>query len=197
MDEFANALSEVKQALSKEQLANQLRRIFLKNIFHEVRTPLNSMVMGLEILKKSDHLDAAETDLLTMMTASTEFMSETLNNVLSLQKMEEGKVQLEMSSFSIAESISKVSSSLAGALVAKNLHLKSILDASVPDRILGDRYRVEHVLSNLLSNAAKFSPDGGTIRIHVAAEKMASDESMVAVTVSINDEGPGISAEDQ
>ena len=196
MDEFSNALSEVRQTLSKEQLANQLRRTFLKNIFHEVRTPLNSMVMGLEILKKSDHMDATETDLLLVMTASTDFMSETLNNVLSLQKMEEGKVQLEMSSFSIADSISKVSSSLAGALVAKNLHLESTLDSSVPDRLSGDRYRVEHVLSNLLSNAAKFSPDGGTIRIRGAAEIMA-DESMVAVTVSISDQGPGISAEDQ
>ena len=196
MEEFSNALAEVREQLSKEQIANQLRRAFLKYIFHEVRTPLNSMVMGLEILKKSDHLDESETDLLTVMHAATDFMSETLNNVLSLQKMEEGKVQLEMSAFSIADSITKVSSSLAGALVVKNLHLERTVDASVPDRVSGDRYRVEHVVSNLLSNATKFSPEGGTIRIQVAAEPTA-DETTTAVTVSITDEGHGISAEDQ
>ena len=196
MDEFTNVLLEVQQALSKEQIANHMRRAFLKYIFHEVRTPLNSMVMGLEILRRREYLDPIDTDLLTMMYSATDFMSETLNNVLSLQKMEEGKVQLEMGSFSIADSIGKVSSTLAGAQVAKNLHLESTVDASVPDRLLGDRYRVEHVISNLLSNATKFSPEGGTIRIHVSAERTAVETTM-AVTVSITDEGPGISGEDQ
>eukprot|EP01035_Chromulina_nebulosa_P069622 gene69622-biopygen45752 len=154
------------------------------------------MVMGLEILKKSDHLDESESELLLMMHSATDFMSETLNNVLSLQKMEEGKVQLETSAFSIADSIAKVSLSLAGAHVAKSLHLEKRVDASVPDRVLGDRYRVEHVVSNLLSNATKFSPEGGTIRIQVIAEK-TTGETTTAVTVSITDEGPGISAEDQ
>ena len=195
MDEFVNALSDAREELSKEMIANQLRRAFLKYIFHEVRTPLNSMVMGLELLKKSNHLDASEIDLLSMMHSSTDFMSETLNNVLSLQKMEEGKVQLEMSSFSITDSIAKVSSCLQGAQVAKNLHLESSVDVSVPDLLSGDRYRVEHVLSNLLSNAIKFSPENGAIRIHVTAEAKA--DAMMSVTVSITDEGPGISAEDQ
>jgi CheY-like chemotaxis protein len=75
------------------------------------------------------------------------------------------------------------------------LHLESSVDVSVPDLLSGDRYRVEHVLSNLLSNAIKFSPKNGAIRIHVTAEAKA--DAIISVTVSITDEGPGISAEDQ
>ena len=102
--------------------------------------------------------------------------------------MEEGKVQLEMTALNIKESIAKVNSTLAGAQVTKSLHLERTVDESMPDHLMGDRYRVEHVLINPLSNAIKVSPERGSIRIHIAAEAEAN--SMTNVTASITDNGP-------
>ena len=75
---------------------NDSRRFFLKYIFHEVRNPLNSFAIGLEILRKSN-LPQEIQETLTMMTSSKEYMADTLNNVLSIQKIEEGKMDLEIS----------------------------------------------------------------------------------------------------
>eukprot|EP01035_Chromulina_nebulosa_P069509 gene69509-biopygen37134 len=135
-----------------------------------------------------------------MMTGAADFMSETLNNILSMQKIEDGKMELTFSPFSIGKSIHKVFSALSGAVVAKNLNVERNIAADVPALLVGDVYRVEHVISNLLSNAIKFSPDGGTIRVNVATEiaiLYINSSPSTSITVSITDEGPGISAEDQ
>ena len=83
-------------------------------------------------------------------------------------------------------------------MMSKILYLERIVDASVPVRFSEDRYRLEHVISNLLSNnATKFSLENGTIRIYVTAKEGANDEETTAVTVAIKDDGRGISAADQ
>ena len=82
--------------------------------------------------------------------------------------------------------------------MAKRLQVEKHIAAEVPQRLVGDVFRVEHVISNLLSNAIKFSPTNGAIRVNVsAANTVVSEAPFTNVTVSISDEGPGISAENQ
>eukprot|EP01035_Chromulina_nebulosa_P069494 gene69494-biopygen35810 len=121
-------------------------------------------------------------------------MSETLNNILSMQKIEDGKMELTFVPFSIGRSITKIFSALSGSIITKNLLIEKNIAADVPALLVGDVYSVEHVISNLLSNAIKFSPECGTIRVNVTAVK---SQPMTSITVSITDEGPGISVEDQ
>ena len=104
-------------------------------------------------------------------------MTETLNNILSMQKIEEGKMELTFSPFSIEKSINKVFSAMAGSVVAKNLNVERNIAADVPALLVGDVFRVEHVISNLLSNAIKFSPDGGTIRLNVTTTSSVINSS--------------------
>ena len=199
MDVHSSALTEAQSALMEERNANEARRAFLKYIFHEVRTPLNSLTMGLEILKQGDRLNSSDLELLSMMKVASDFMADTLNDVLSLQKIEEGKLELELSPFSISDSVSKVLSTCHAAVVTKRIRIEKDIASDVPDRLIGDRYRVEHVLSNLLSNAIKFSPDGELIQVIVKALSTTSNGSSTVahIAVSVIDHGPGISPENQ
>ena len=122
----------------------------------QVRTPLNSLTMGIDMLKMSDSLHTEEKEYLVMMTGATEFMSDTLNNVLNMHKIEEGKLELDQAPFSIMESVNKVVSALHGMTAGKNIVMVKDYAANVPTMISGDRYRVEHIISNLISNAVKF-----------------------------------------
>ena len=183
--------------LEKERYANECRRNFLKYLFHEVRTPLNSLTMGIELLWTRDKLDTTDKEVVDMMKGAAEFMGETLNNVLNMQRIEEGKMELVFVPFSIRNSINKVFAALSGPAIIKNLSVVEHIAADVPALLVGDVYRVEHVISNLLSNAIKFSPIAGSVRVEVVAKAIPSSSGSLSITVSITDEGPGIPLEDQ
>ena len=129
-----------------------------------------------------------------MMTGVSDFMAETLNDVLSMGKIEEGKLDLIFAPFNINDSISKILSALSGGAIQKSLQLTTDIAADVPTLLLGDVYRVEHMISNLISNSMKFSPDGGAILVKV----IANDSAQLSIkehlqfpnlTVSIIDQG--------
>eukprot|EP01035_Chromulina_nebulosa_P069362 gene69362-biopygen28413 len=88
-----DAFLESEREIEKERQANESRTAFLKHLFHEVRTPLNSLSMGLELLSTRKN-DDADRELLTMMTGASTFMANTLNDFLSMQQIEEGKMEL-------------------------------------------------------------------------------------------------------
>lgn len=199
-DAHIQLLNPATRALIEERRANEARRAFLRYIFHEVRTPLNSLTMGIEIFERSDHLDDAEQESLVMMKDASTFMSETLNDVLSMQKIEEGKLELELNPFSLHTTLSKVCSTFKGALRNKNLRVVIDIPSDFPTDIIGDRFRIEHVMSNLLSNAIKFSPPNASVTMSVMSKKRdAIDKNRIFldVTVSCIDEGPGIAEADQ
>jgi hypothetical protein len=100
-DSHVNILDPNKFLLLEEKKkAEESRSMFLRYVFHEVRVPLNSVSLGLQILQDSVHLNCVERETIAMMKDATNFMAETLNDVLSLQKVEEGKLELEYKLFS-------------------------------------------------------------------------------------------------
>eukprot|EP01035_Chromulina_nebulosa_P069250 gene69250-biopygen6051 len=155
--------------------------------------------MGIELLKTKELLDATDQELLNMMIGASDGMAETLNNVLSMQKIEEGKMELIFVPFNLKNSVTKIFTLMSDAAMAKNLQLEKHIAADVPPLVLGDVYRVEHVISNLLSNAINFSPDGGAIQVNVSVAGSSGGKSTSSkrITVSISDAGPGIPAENQ
>ena len=215
MDAHSDALTAAQKSLIDERNANEARRVyhlmeekvasearqaFLKYIFHEVRTPLNSLTMGLEILRQGERLSASDLEIVSEMKGASDFMTRTLNDLTSLQKIEDGKLELELSPFSMNDSISKVLSTFLGTITAKHIRVEKKISLDVPNRVIGDRYRVEHVFSNLLSNALKFSPDNSCIEItveglncHSSIRERDGSVAMVNIVVSIKDEGCGIS----
>ena len=184
-----NAHTDLTHLLANADL-NETRRAFLRYVMHEVRVPLNSVSAGIGIIR-SYTLDEEGRDTLAMMDTATVFMAETLNNILSMQKIEEGKFELIMSPFLVQDMLSRVQRTLHGMLTERKLKLDMRVNSDIPPCLVGDCYRLEHALANLLSNAAKFSPIMGTISILVSLVGKVNDRSY-NVKFSVSDEGPGM-----
>ena len=139
-----------------------------------MRTPLNSLSMGIDLLTMIPTLSDSEREPLVMMKTASEFMSDTLDNVLNMHRIEEGKFTLEMAPFSLIESIEKMFCTFRGSVVKKNITLRLHSPPNFPC-IIGDSHRIEHVIGNLLSNAIKFSPHSKSIFVEISSEIIAED----------------------
>ena len=147
-----------------------------------------------------------------MMERASVFMAETLDNILSIQKIEDGKFDLELQEFSISLVLSELTSIYGGVLKDHSITVQSHIDATVPKLVVGDAHRISHVLSNLLSNAIKFSPRHSMISFRVSCDAVTKTQvngmqavkspgnlsgQVAHIRISVQDEGPGISKEDQ
>eukprot|EP01036_Dinobryon_divergens_P029224 gene29224-biopygen23711 len=198
MDIHVDLLESARRVLSEETFRHcidEARRTFMKYISHELRTPLNSLNIGIEVLENCDDLNEGHLESLALMKDASTFMCDTLDNVMSIQKMEEGKLSLSMVPFSIGDAISKVKAVLLGGLLQKRVRLVVNKSPLVPEWLLGDRVHIEHVIGHFISNAVRFSPDGSEIVVDVSVEQRMGDR--VTVLLVVTDAGPGISSEKQ
>jgi CheY-like chemotaxis protein len=174
-----------------EKRANESRRAYLRYVFHEVRVPLNSISMGLHVLQGSN-LSSSEKETIVMMREATLFMTATLNDVLSIQKIEQGKLELVKSTTSLTGLFSRVKSSLKGLVVSNEIIVETVIGPNTPKVVSIDPHRIEHVIANLVSNACKFSPKGSTITLD--ARKVEGNDNVLMF--SVTDQGIGMSPED-
>ena len=196
-------------ALNVEKSANEARRAFLRYVFHEVRVPLNSISMGLHVLETHE-FDEECIETIDMMQEATHFMAETLNDVLSIQKIEEGKFEIELAECEVKSIVNNASLTLRGQMYLKGIDLSINVESDVPNFIIADRFRLEHVLASMVSNALKFSKENGKIRIHISIQDTSNFSEALPdyidvknakeyciINFSVFDEGCGINEEDQ
>jgi signal transduction histidine kinase len=170
-----SVFQKMAENLFQEKRANDTRRAFMRYIFHEVRVPLNTITMGLSVLKDDldSHLSLHAGEAINMMTGATDFMSDTLNDVLSIHKIEEGAMELAMQPFKITEIISRAIVALKRQCLERDIQIfiESTDGASIWSlpALYGDRFRLENVLINFLSNAIKFSPPGSPVTVSVSS----------------------------
>ena len=167
-----------------ERLLNANKRSVLQFVFHEVRVPLNTLTLGISVIEGEleKAADPVVKDALQMMTGASQFMSDTLNTVLSISKVEEGAMELSIAPFVLKDLVNKVGMVLKGQLDAKNITLAITSPDATLDTVqyaTGDGFRLEHVLANFLSNAIKFSPPNSTITIVVGTDQ-EQDEARAA-----------------
>ena len=176
-----------------EQLAaaNRHKSEFLSNMSHELRTPLNAIIGFSEVLLQRlfGELNAKQADYLTDILESGKHQLTLVNDILDLSKVEAGRMDLELSSFSLKETINGSVAMLRERASRGGIALEAECDPSV-DTIEADQRKVKQVLFNLLSNAVKFTPQGGRISVRARA---VSD----VVEISVQDTGVGIALEDQ
>jgi signal transduction histidine kinase len=213
-DSHQERLKGIEREGEDNKRTDEARRSFLKYIFHEIRNPLNSVAMGIEILERSENLDSSDIECLLSMKDSALFMTDTLNDVLNMQKIEEGKLELDMAPFDIRASVTKVISTLTSAITYKNMTICQNFETEIPNMVVGDKYRIEHVISNLLGNAIKFSDRQKCITIKICRSMELTGATSthfitsrfsllnvsidrIPLTISVIDEGPGISKDDQ
>lgn len=171
--------------------ANRLKSEFLAHMSHELRTPLNAIIGFSELLIDGvlGKITQKQKKCLTDILASSQHLLSLINEVLDLSKIESGKTELRLTNFTMTDIIEPLKSSIMPMLTSR----KQSLEIEVPDNlppVRADKAKVRQVLLNLISNAIKFTADGGQLKIKAA---WRNDWCQV----SVSDNGIGINQEDQ
>ena len=185
---FTTQLQEQNAALVA---ANRYKSAFLANVSHELRTPLNAIIGFAELLADRVILTADEQELAYQdILESGKHLLLMVNNILDVARIEAGHQILDRVAFPLAPEVAAIERMLAPLIATKEQGLFLTLPDDVPD-VIADRDRLRQVLLNLLSNAHKFTPPGGTITL------TASRTGPETVRVTVEDTGIGIAPEHQ
>jgi signal transduction histidine kinase/ActR/RegA family two-component response regulator len=160
----ARAVAQERESAAEE--ANQAKSIFLATMSHEIRTPLNG-VLGMAQALAADDLSPAQRERVAVIRESGEALLAILSDVLDLSKIEAGKLELEETQFNLGDLIRCAHSAFAALADKKALSLALAIDPSAEGLYLGDPTRLRQILSNLISNALKFT-EIGEIRIEAS-----------------------------
>jgi signal transduction histidine kinase/HD-GYP domain-containing protein (c-di-GMP phosphodiesterase class II) len=189
-DRWREQLRERERSLSlcREELAsvNQLKSNFLSVVSHELRTPLTSIKAYTETLLDNVDTIKPETlkDFLTVMNEENERLIKLVDNMLSYSRLETGNLKVEKSSCNLKLLVEQVHGSLRGVFLARGINTELRLPRH-PCRIEADRELIRQLLQNLMSNAAKFTPNGGKVTITL-------EEEAAAARIIVQDTGAGI-----
>ena len=177
----------------KEALeASRIKSEFLANMSHEIRTPLNGILGFTHLLQKSD-LSPRQQDYLATIEKSADSLLGIINEILDFSKIEAGKLVLDSVPFNLRDLIEDTLTILGPAAHAKNLELVSLVYRDTPLSLVGDPLRLKQVLTNLVSNAIKFTNEG-TVVVRAMVEDERNDRAQLRI--SVQDTGIGLTDQD-
>ncbi len=184
---------EAENAKAEAEEANKAKSDFLANMSHELRTPLNSVIGFSDLLMSgiSGELTPEQKELVGYIHSSGKHLLSLINDILDLSKVESGKLELELSTFSLKDILNNSMIMLKEKAMKHgiNLSLEIEPDADIEIDIEADERKLKQIMFNLLSNAVKFTPDGGSVFV-----KAKIDGDLIEISVS--DTGIGIKQED-
>ena len=177
----------------KEALeASRIKSEFLANMSHEIRTPLNGILGFTHLLQKSE-LTPRQLDYLGTIEKSADSLLGIINEILDFSKIEAGKLVLDHIPFNLRDLLQDTLTILAPAAHAKQLELVSLVYRDTPLSLVGDPLRLKQILTNLVSNAIKFTREGTIVARAMLEEE---HEDSVQLRISIQDTGIGLSNQD-
>jgi len=185
---------ELNEALEKAQAASNAKSDFLSNMSHEIRTPMNAIIGMTNIAISAHSIERKDYALGKIGDASAHLLG-IINDVLDMSKIEADMLELNPVTFLIEDLIKKVINIVNFRIVEKNLKLAIYIDENIPSALICDDQRLAQVLTNLLSNATKFTHDRGTISLNVKLIDITDD--ICEIMFEISDTGVGISEEQQ
>jgi PAS domain S-box-containing protein len=193
IDITAKKKAEIELIMAKEE-ALQLSRakdMFISVMSHEIRTPLNA-VIGMSHLLLEDNPMESQKENLSILKFSAENLMTLINDVLDFTKIETGNIELEKVYVDMRELIQSITTSMRYRADEKNIYLSKSIDTAVPLAVIGDRTRLCQILLNLVSNAVKFTDEGG---INIDLKVIQETNKDVRIRFSVSDTGIGIAAD--
>lgn len=183
-----NTKVSLEQAYEQLQEVDQLKSEFFANISHELRTPLTLIISPVSEMLRNSGL-SAESDALKVVDRNARRLLRMIDDLLDLAKLEAGGLRLKVKDLDVGGLAKRVAENARPAAKARRIDLRFSTSGSPPE-MFGDAHRIEIILTNLIGNAMKFTPPGGTIDVRVIGNRAGA-------SVEVADTGPGIPKEQQ
>jgi len=179
------------EALQEANRANEAKTVFFSNMSHDIRTPMNAIIGFADLARRSDDPELVR-QYLDKIAASGDHLLALINDVLEMSRIESGKMQLEPTATDLVSAMEQVHDLFVGQMSAKGIGFT--VETSVTDRwVLCDKTRLDRVLLNLISNAGKFTPEGGSVA--VTLDQTGASGADRSYRIRVCDTGVGMSEE--
>ena len=183
-----NLIQTLDTSERKLKEASKIQEQFVANISHEIRTPMNA-ILGFTGLLQKTNLDKNQHEYVRSIRSSSDNLLTIINDILDLSRIESGMMHIEKLPFNLTELVDSLATMMNVKAKDRNLYLHTEVTDSIPEILKGDAVRLTQILINLLSNALKFTHEGG---VSIKVEAVEKKDEIVFIRFIISDTGIGI-----
>ena len=184
----------LQTALEQAHSANKAKSNFLSNMSHEMRTPMNAII-GMSAIGKAARTLEKKDDALQKIEGASKHLLGVINDILDMSKIEADKLELSNVHFEFEKMLQNIANVISFRADERRQKFYVSIGENMPSAFIGDDQRLSQVITNLLGNAVKFTPENGTIRLN--SQVISTENDICRIQISVEDTGIGITAEQQ
>ena len=192
--ELSKAVYAAETAFKTAQSASRAKGEFLANMSHDIRTSMNAVIGMTELIEREADSPEKVREYIGNVRKSSRNLLTLVNEILDMSKIESGKIEMNIAEFNIAELIDRIDNDFRPQAEAKKQDFAVIMHRINHQWLYGDEMRIMQILNNLLSNALKYTPDGGKIRLEISEDRITPG-NYAHISFIVTDNGIGMSAE--
>ncbi|EDM23902.1 ATP-binding protein [Caminibacter mediatlanticus] len=185
-----DSIKIIQESIKKSEEATKAKSLFLANMSHEIRTPLNGILGFLEILKTTD-LTPEQEEYVDTISQSAKNLLQIVNNILDISKIESNKVTIEEIEFKALDEFESTLEIFATPASHKHIQYVTEISPNMPSILKGDILKIKEIITNLINNAIKFTPENGIISVKILLQEIINNKAKIYFEV--RDTGIGMS----